>query len=324
MHNMERFSILIDREIEKMGLSSRLPHELYMPVDYAMSAGGKRFRPVICLMACEMFSGSPDEAITPAVAIEIFHNFTLLHDDIMDKADLRRNKPTVHKKWNENTALLSGDAMMVLSFEQMSSVKPELLPRLLPVFNKTALEVCEGQQLDMNFETTHEVTPQMYMEMIRLKTSVLIAASLKIGALCGGASEKDANLMYDSGINLGMAFQIQDDLLDLYGQQEKFGKKPGGDILLNKKTILPVTAFQMADKETAQRLDNLLKYENDPDLKITEIKKIFEILGIRKSIENEATNLYKAAIEKINSTSPGSSSKSDLTGLIETVMGRRS
>ncbi len=324
METLKRLGKMIEQEIRNMDFASRLPRELYLPVDYVMSNGGKRIRPVFCLLACEMFSGNPAAALRPALAIEIFHNFTLLHDDIMDKADLRRNKPTVHKKWNENTALLSGDAMMVLSFDLISSVKPELLPQLLPVFNRTALEVCEGQQLDMNFEALTGVTEQMYLEMIRLKTSVLIAAAMKIGAICGSASVKDAELMYDSGISLGMAFQIQDDLLDLYGRQEKFGKKPGGDILLNKKTILLLTARQRAGKETGQRLNDLLENENDPDIKIREIKKIFEDLDVRKITEKKAANLFNEAMEKINSTNARNSGKSELTGFIEAIMTRKS
>lgn len=324
MQNIEKLREIIDREIEQMELASRRPNELYLPVDYVLSNGGKRLRPVLSLLACELFSGNLASAIKPAAAIEVFHNFTLLHDDIMDKADIRRCRPTVHKKWNENTAILSGDAMMVLSYKLIAAAEREILPVLLGVFNRTALEVCEGQQMDMNFETMPVVSEEMYLEMIRLKTSVLIAAALEIGAVCGGAAQKDASLMYQSGLNLGMAFQIQDDLLDLYGDQEKFGKKPGGDVLLNKKTFLLVSAFEKANEQTTMRINELMEKENDPDIKVMEFKNIFDELGIRSLAESRAESFFNKALEKLHATSPASSRKSELMELIKTLMARKS
>lgn len=315
---------IIDREIEKLDFAGRMPKELYLPVDYVLSNGGKRLRPVLSLMSCGMFSENLKPALMPALAIEVFHNFTLLHDDIMDKADLRRSKPTVHKKWNENTAILSGDAMVVLSFDFISSAEKGILPSLLSIFNRTALEVCEGQQMDMNFETMTDVSEEMYIEMIRLKTSVLIAAAMKIGAVCGGAGERDSSLMYESGLNLGLAFQIQDDLLDLYGEQQEFGKKTGGDILLNKKTFLLLAALERAKGETALRLKYLMQKENDPEIRLTGVKKIFDELNIRTITENKSERYFNRAIEKLNATSPGNTLKSQLNGLIQTIMKRKS
>lgn len=323
MPDLNNLRDLIDREIENINLSGRQPAELYRPVEYALSNGGKRLRPVLCLMACEIFSDNLTPALKPATAIEIFHNFTLLHDDIMDKADLRRNKPTVHKKWNETVALLSGDAMAVLSFELISSARQEILPAILQVFNRTALEVCEGQQMDMNFETMPTVTEELYLEMIRLKTSVLIAAAMKIGALCGGASEKDASLMYDSGLNLGMGFQLQDDLLDLYGDQEEFGKKKGGDIILNKKTFLLVSANAHARDDTAKRLGELIEKEKDPVVKVREIKNIYDRLGIKEITENRAGRFFSKSLQKLNDAGPPASRKQRLASFIETVTKRK-
>ncbi len=323
MQKPEQLRELIDREIDKMGFADRLPGELYLPVDYVMTNGGKRLRPVLSLMACEVFSDNLTPALKPAAAIEIFHNFTLLHDDIMDKADIRRGKSTVHKRWNDNVAILSGDAMAVLSFALISSAQREVLPALLEVFNTTALEVCEGQQMDMNFESMAFVSRDMYLEMIRLKTSVLVAASMKIGALCGGASESDAALMYESGLNLGLGFQIQDDLLDLYGEQEAFGKKKGGDIVQNKKTFLLVSALEKAGGKTAERLGYLMEKEKDPQVKVMEIKKIFDELGIRKAAEEKARSYFSQAIEKLNDTGPGHSRKTEIVGFIKKVMERK-
>lgn len=324
MHKIGELRRIIDREIEKMDFAGRHPNELYLPVDYVMSNGGKRLRPVLSLMSCEIFSEDLTPAIQPAAAIELFHNFTLLHDDIMDKADLRRNKPTVHKKWDENTAILSGDAMVVLSFELISSAHTGILPGLLKVFNRTALEVCEGQQIDMNFETIDEVNEEMYLEMIRLKTSVLIAAAMKIGALAGGANEQDASLIYESGLNLGLAFQIQDDLLDLYGEQDKFGKKPGGDILMNKKTFLLIKAMELATEKTGRKLKDILENEEDPINKVTEVKKIFDELDILEVTRKKVEDYFNRSLDKLMETSPPTPRKQQVSDFIKSVMERKS
>lgn len=322
MNPTEFFHQIVEREIEKLEFGNRLPGELYLPVDYSLSNGGKRLRPVLTLMACRLFTEDLTPAINPALAMELFHNFTLLHDDIMDKADMRRNMPSVHKKWDENTAILSGDAMVVISFGLISSVRQEILPRMLEVFNRTALEVCEGQQMDMNFEKLSRVNEQMYMEMIKLKTSVLIAAAMEIGAIAGGASKEDASILYDCGLNMGLAFQLQDDLLDLYGEEDKFGKKPGGDILLNKKTFLLVKALELAKGEPAERISYLMDRENNPDIKVAGMKAEFDKLGIREMAVRKAEGHFKRAIAKLDEASPGYKSKNNLRNLIKTVMER--
>ncbi len=324
MHNIEKLRGIIDLEIEKMNFAGRRPRELYMPVEYIMSIGGKRLRPVLALMACRLFSDDISHCISPAVAIELFHNFTLLHDDIMDKADMRRGRPTVHKKWDENTAILSGDVMVVLSFDLISSAKPDILPKLLSVFNRTAIEVCEGQQMDMNFESIPLVDEQSYLEMIKLKTSVLIAASMEMGAIAAGASAADSGLIYESGLNLGLAFQLQDDILDLYGDQDKFGKKPGGDILMNKKTILLIKALEIADEKTAKKITNIMEEEQDPETRVGEIKRIFDQLEIQSITGSMAEDYFYRAIKKLEETNCKRKRKKEFTGFIETVMKRRS
>ncbi len=236
------------------------PPELYDPIHYTLSLGGKRLRPLLTLIACELFGGNTEEAIQPAVGLELFHNFTLLHDDIMDLAPLRRGKPTVYRKWNTNRAILSGDTLFVLAYEKICMARPEVLPDVLSLFNTTARQVCEGQQLDMNFETRQDVTIEDYLEMIRLKTAVLIACSLKLGALMAGASREDTSFLYRFGENLGMAFQLQDDYLDVFGQLNKFGKQIGGDIIARKKTYLYLKA---AEKARGDDLSLLGRYYSD-------------------------------------------------------------
>ena len=238
------------------------PYNLYEPIRYVLSIGGKRLRPTFALMACDLFGGNVNDAVYPACALEVYHNFTLLHDDIMDNADMRRGKPTVHKKWNENTAILSGDVMLSQAYEVMCRAEHSLLPSLLSVFNQTTIEVCEGQQYDMDFESRNDVSADEYIAMIRLKTAVLLAASLKIGAICAKASAKDADLIYEFGINVGLAFQLKDDWLDVYGDVKKFGKKIGGDICCNKKTYLLITALEKASGDTKISLTDWFSKES--------------------------------------------------------------
>jgi len=324
MHSLEKFRWIIDREIEKMDFAGRQPAELYSPVEYILSNGGKRLRPVLALMSCRLFTHDLTECVKPAAAIELFHNFTLLHDDIMDQADMRRGKPAVHKKWNENTAILSGDAMVVLSFNLISSAKPEILPGLLSVFNTTALEVCEGQQMDMNFETNPNVKENEYLEMIKLKTSVLIAAAMKIGAISARANDRDCELMYESGLNLGLAFQLQDDILDLYGKQEDFGKIRGGDILMNKKTILLIKALELADQTTAVSIRRLMNEEQDPGMKVGEMKKILDRLEINLIAWKMAEGYFNKAIRKLYETNSDKAQKNEFADFIHSVMNRKS
>lgn len=278
---------IIERYIKQAGcsvneyFSAKAPLNLYEPIDYVLALGGKRLRPALCMAACHFFKGDGTPANSAAMGLEMFHNFTLLHDDIMDGATIRRNQPTVHTKWNDNTAILSGDAMMILANQLMLNVPDAVLKPVQQLFLKTALEVCEGQQYDMDFELRNDVLADEYIEMIRLKTAVLIAASLKIGALIGGASEKDASLLYEFGENLGLAFQLQDDYLDVYGNSAEFGKSIGGDIICNKKTFLLINCMTHANAEQRQRLDYWLeKTDFDRDEKINAVTQLYNELNI--------------------------------------------
>ena len=236
MLSINQVQELIKSEIEQTNFI-KTPSNLYEPIEYTMEMGGKRIRPLLCLMATQLFNGDIQKALKPALGLEIFHNFTLLHDDIMDNADVRRNKSTVHKKWNENVGILSGDAMLINAYQYITQSEKDVLPDLLKLFNDVALGVCEGQQYDMDFEDRGDVTVDEYIEMIRLKTAILLAGSLKAGAILAKATEKDADLIYQFGINIGIAFQLQDDYLDSFGNQKTFGKRIGGDIIANKKNI---------------------------------------------------------------------------------------
>ncbi|NCO56389.1 MAG: polyprenyl synthetase family protein, partial [Bacteroidetes bacterium] len=262
---------------------------------------GKRLRPCLALLSCNLFNNDIRNAIKPAIGVEMFHNFTLLHDDIMDKADIRRNKPTVHKKWNENVAILSGDAMLIKTYELFFELKPNILAKVIEVFNKAALQVCEGQQYDMNFETKIDVTTDEYIKMITLKTAVLLAASLKIGAIIGGATLKDANLLYNYGINLGIAFQLQDDYLDVYGDVKTFGKKIGGDIVSNKKTYLLISAIENAKDENKYKLLNLLYNKHiESHEKIKEVTDIYNDLNIPQVLKEKLHFYHSQAVNNIS------------------------
>jgi geranylgeranyl diphosphate synthase type II len=280
------------------------PVELYEPIEYIMSLGGKRLRPCLLLMACDLFGGDVKQAIQPALAIEVFHNFTLMHDDIMDKAPLRRGKQTVHEKWNANIAILAGDVMMVEANKLIMQVDNAILRPVLDVFNETAVGVCEGQQIDMNFETLDVVHVDEYINMIRLKTAVLLGGTLKIGSIIGGANTTDASLLYNFGVQLGIAFQLQDDILDVYGDPEKFGKQVGGDILSNKKTYLLIKALETAEGETLDQLNNWLAATiYDPTEKVAAVKAIYNQLSIREQAEAEMNRYAEMAMsnfEQIN------------------------
>ena len=279
MKTLNDLHALIELEIEYQEKSLE-PRELYEPIWYTLRNGGKRLRPILVLMGCQIFKGDVTPALKPALGIEMFHNFTLLHDDIMDKAFLRRNKPTVHIKWDINRAILSGDALAIQANVYIASAHRDILPEVLGVFNKTALEVCEGQQYDLNFEIRNEVKEEEYLKMISLKTAVLIAGSLKIGALIGAANEEQANMIYSFGHDMGMAFQLQDDYLDSFGNPEIFGKKIGGDILANKKTILLIKAKETADKASLKKL-----YKWYSSKKVNEEKKIREVVAIFRKLD---------------------------------------
>lgn len=274
----------INSEIAKLNWK-REPYGLYEPIEYTLAAGGKRVRPQLAMIACQMFGGNEEEALPAALALEVFHNFTLLHDDVMDKADMRRGRPTVHVKWNENTAILSGDQMLIEAYKLLSDVPSDKLPKVLRLFNKMATEICEGQQYDVDFESMEHVTKDEYLMMIRLKTSVLLATALQIGAYIADADEQTQEALYQFGINIGLAFQIQDDILDVWGDPKTFGKAVGGDISCNKKTFVYLEAMRRLGDE-AKNLE--LWYSQvleDNTEKIAAVKAIFEQLGVREACE---------------------------------------
>lgn len=261
---------------------ARPPKGLYEPIAYELSLGGKRVRPVLMLMAYNLYKEDVDTILPQAAGLETYHNHTLLHDDVMDQADMRRGKPTVHNVWNENTAILSGDAMLILAYRLMADCPKDKLAEVLGVFTETTMEICEGQQWDMEFETRMDVRVDEYIEMIRLKTSVLLAAALKIGAMLGGASDEDAQKLYDFGVKVGLAFQLQDDWLDVYGDPKVFGKNIGGDILCNKKTFMLITALEQADARQREELEKWLcpTVEYSPAEKIAAVTALYDEIGV--------------------------------------------
>lgn len=284
--------------LEMLELPSE-PKLLYEPVSYTLSNGGKRMRPLLVLMGCKVFSEDVSQTIHPAIGIEIFHNFTLLHDDIMDNAPIRRGKPSVHNKWNNNIAILSGDAMMILAYQELCKTDSSVLSQVLEVFNKTALEVCEGQQLDMDFETSDDVSIADYVNMIRLKTAVVLGGGLKVGAIIGKADAEQANLLYQFGLNTGIAFQLQDDILDIYGESRKVGKQKGGDIISSKKTFLLLKALELAEGEQAINLRKWLKSDAETE-KVNAVTEIYDQLGIRKLAEERMWQYYNEGISNLN------------------------
>jgi geranylgeranyl diphosphate synthase type II len=289
------------------------PQGLYEPIQYSLSQGGKRLRPLLALMGNSLFGGDLEKVVNPAIGLEIFHNFTLLHDDIMDQAPIRRGVASVYKKWDTNTAILSGDTMFVLAYDYVTNSDPSFLIDVLRVFNQTAREVCEGQQYDMNYETQEVVSVDDYVEMIRLKTAVLIAAALKIGAITAKASNENAQNIYDFGINIGLAFQLRDDLLDAFGDQKVFGKPIGNDIVTNKKTYLYIMAYNLANKEQGEALDHAYALNNNEE-KITEVMKVFRELNIREVTEKMIDNYYQKSLVYLDAISVVKEQKSELYG----------
>ncbi len=290
------YARMVDEQLKNL-LPGREPLGLYEPINYTIALGGKRLRPALCMLAARTVGGDANKALHPALGIELFHNFTLLHDDIMDAAPLRRGEQTVYVKWNTNTAILSGDAMFVLAYEQIAQVDPTVIKEVLACFNKTALEVCEGQQLDLDFEILDSVSIGDYINMITLKTAVLLAASLKIGALAGGANADQAEHLYQFGLNLGIAFQLHDDILDVFGEPEKVGKQPGGDIIANKKTFLYLKSLELADTESREELIDWYSGPTyDVNEKVPKVKSLFEKAGVLPQAEAEKTRYYTIAI----------------------------
>lgn len=278
MHQFQEISTRFEQYLQQPGIFPGQPANLYDPCRYLLEAGGKRVRPALCLMANELFGSLTDDAFKAATAIELFHNFTLIHDDIMDKAPLRRGKPTVHARYGLTAGILSGDVMSIFSFDCLSRINPVYLPEVLAVYNKTAIEVCEGQQWDMDFEVQEQVSIDQYLHMITLKTSVLLAASMQIGAILGGATPVQAALLYEFGKNLGIAFQLQDDYLDTFGDEQKIGKKPGGDIRANKKTFLMIKCKELGKDSERALLAGLLT--RDDDEKVAQVTSLFHNLKV--------------------------------------------
>lgn len=297
---------------------------LYQPVNHMMDIGGKRIRPLLCLMSCRMFTHEVERSLPPALAIEFFHNFTLVHDDIMDNAPLRRGHQTVHTRFGVNAAILSGDAMLIKAYEFLSEAPKNCLPALLRTFNQTALEVCEGQQMDMNFENEQQVSMPQYLRMIELKTAVLLAAALRMGAIAGGARTPDAIQLYEFGRNIGIAFQLQDDLLDTFGEPGKTGKQTGGDILQNKKTFLLIKAMETAGKEQRTILQHWLAARRfQPDEKIAAVRTVFEHLGVQEAAKSAMQHYYDLAFEHLNCVTVNIEGRELLTGLTQQLMNRQ-
>jgi geranylgeranyl diphosphate synthase type II len=319
MHSIEQLQYLVNKAIADTKYTEQ-PAELYEPISYLMQLGGKRMRPVLVLIATEIFDGNVLKALDAAIGIELFHNFTLMHDDIMDKAPLRRGKPTVHAKWNESAAILSGDVMFVEAYKLMIKVDDSILREVLAIFSDTASGVCQGQQADMNFEKRDDVSLPEYLEMIRQKTAVLLAGSMQIGALIGGAVPDQANLIYEFGENLGLAFQLQDDILDVYGNPEKFGKQVGGDILSNKKTFMLIKAKELATGNTKSDLDTWLNSSDDPLAKIKAITSIYNLLEVRKLAEIEMEEYVNKALRALDMISVDCSKKDLLRGFAEQLL----
>jgi len=322
MYNHSELKILVDKALMNLSYNTEAPR-LIDPVKYILSIGGKRLRPVMSLMACNLFTDRVNDAILPAAGLEVFHNFTLVHDDIMDQSSLRRGLATIHSKWNVNQAILSGDVMAFISNECFLQTPPENLVRVFKVFNKAAVEVCVGQQLDMDYEKAVIVSQEEYLRMIELKTAVLIAASMKIGAIIGGSDDKDADLLYDFGKNLGLAFQIQDDLLDVWGDSKIFGKKSGGDIVANKKTLPLVKAMEKASTAQRKVLQELFSgSKTDPDIKIQKVMSLFEELGIKNTTESLAREYISKAFVLFQKVSVDEKRKNEMTNLATSLIGR--
>ena len=299
------------------------PAHLYEPISYTMALGGKRIRPVLVLMACEAVGGDIEKAIMPAVGLEMYHNFTLLHDDVMDKADIRRGKPTVHVKWDDNTAILSGDAMLTMATQLIARADAAVMPQVMELFNRTAMEIYEGQQYDMDFESRGDVTVEEYIAMIRLKTSVLLGCACKMGALIGGADEATAQRFYEIGENLGLAFELQDDMLDVWGDEATFGKAIGGDIMNNKKTFLLINACQRATDDNRIELALWLNTENaSRAVKVPAVTAIYERLGLKELSEAEIAKYNDKAMAAVFETAVDEPAKKAFIDLISRLVKR--
>lgn len=322
MHNYNYYLDLVNKAIQNINYPAQ-PALLYEPIKYTMDLGGKRIRPVLTLMTCEAMGGDVNKAINAALGIELFHNFTLLHDDVMDRADLRRGKPTVHTRWNENVAILSGDAMLTMSTQAMARVDTEIVQPLLELFNDTAMKVYEGQQYDMDYENRSNVTVEEYINMIRLKTSVLIGCSCKAGAIVAHASTENADTIYDMAVNLGLAFQLQDDYLDVWGDPATFGKEIGGDIVNNKKTFLLINAIDHAAGNEAKELNRWLNDKSAPKQeKIKAVTALYESLGLKDLARNAIIKYSHQALDLLHETKMSYDAYKRFEAVIENLVNR--
>ncbi|MEA1886437.1 MAG: polyprenyl synthetase family protein [Bacteroidota bacterium] len=322
MYKYEELKEIVNRAVHNMSYDYEA-EKLFEPVKYLMSLGGKRIRPVMTLMACNLFDDKIEKAILPAVGMEVFHNFTLVHDDIMDKSQMRRGSATVHTKWDVNQAILSGDVMAFIANECIIASPATVLMQVMKIYNDTAIDVCSGQQMDMDFEKTSFVSHTDYLRMIELKTAVLLAASLKIGAVIGNADPEGADKMYSFGRNLGLAFQIQDDLLDTYGDPKIFGKKIGTDIVSNKKTILLIKALELASGAQLKTLNQQLQQEEfDDEEKISAVKNIFDELNIRSAVEDIAGQYTDLAFSSLEEVKVEEKRKKELRQLASSLLNR--
>ena len=321
MHSLEELQTLIHQKVD--GFCRKNGDEsILQPINYILQLGGKRVRPLLTLLAAEAFNDDIDDAVYPAIAMEIFHNFTLMHDDIMDNAPIRRGKPTVHERWNRDVAILSGDAMLIQAYQLIIKTRQECLARVLQTFNTTALEVCKGQQLDMEFQNRNDVTIEEYIEMIRLKTSVLLGGSMKIGAIIGGATEEDQALIYNFAIDLGISFQLWDDYLDTFGDAAKIGKQVGGDILANKKTFLMIKALELASQEQRATTKALLAGNDLPEIKVATVTRLYKELELDHLLKGTVESYYHSALENLNQLGINDSRKHKMRSLAEALHGR--
>ncbi|MCR5199315.1 MAG: polyprenyl synthetase family protein [Prevotella sp.] len=323
MYNADEILNKVNQALDDLAYD-RKPASLYEPVKYVLSIGGKRIRPVLMLLGYNLFKDNPFDIMMQALGLETYHNYTLLHDDLMDNADLRRGQQTVHKRWDANTAILSGDSMLVLAYQRMLQCNPRHLPQVMALFTETALEIGEGQQYDMDFETRNDVTEDEYIEMIRLKTSVLLACALKIGAIMGDASEQDADLLYRFGEQIGLAFQLQDDLLDVYGDPKVFGKAIGGDILSNKKTYMLINAVNRANAGQRAELKKWIEAKDfDRQEKIAAVTRLYDEIGIRQLCEEKIHFYFQRGKALLEQVSVESSRKDQLRRYTAEMMNRQ-
>ncbi len=320
MFELKEYTSFIESHLDEIDTPYE-PKDLYDPIRYFLNIGGKRIRPILTLLGAELFGMRKEDVVPQALSVEVFHNFTLIHDDIMDEAPLRRNQPTVHEKWNTNVAVLSGDVMLIKAYQLLCKAPPEKLPEVLELFNNTAVEVCEGQQLDMDFESRNDVTIAEYIEMIRLKTSVLLGAALNLGAIVAGASTEDKKHLYSFGQNIGIAFQIQDDILDLYADPEKFGKQVGGDVIANKKTVLQLTAVANANQAQREILKQL-QNETDLTLKINKTRTLFNQVKAKEDCQEMMQMYYSRAKQSLEKISVSDEKKTKLLQLGSFLMDR--